>query len=73
MKTFNEWLREYTKEHGTPPAHVMAEAAWDCQQAEIDRLMLEFCPDEMEVAQFNTWAEHQQAYTGDSDRTKEQL
>lgn len=28
MKTFNEWLHEYTKEHGTPPAHVMAEAAW---------------------------------------------
>lgn len=29
MKTFNEWLENYTKEHGTPPAHVMAEAAYN--------------------------------------------
>lgn len=30
MKTFSQWLEDYTKEHGTPPAHVMAEAAWEC-------------------------------------------
>lgn len=29
MKTFSQWLEDYTKEHGTPPAHVMAEAAWN--------------------------------------------
>lgn len=29
MKTFEEWLAEYTQTHGTPPAHVMAEAAWN--------------------------------------------
>lgn len=29
-------------------------------QAEIDRLMLEFCPDEMSEEQLETWAKHQQ-------------
>jgi hypothetical protein len=30
------------------------------KQAEIDRLMLEFCPDEMTPEQMKDWAEHQQ-------------
>lgn len=29
------------------------------KQAEIDRLMLEFCPDEMTQDQFDEWARHQ--------------
>lgn len=40
------------------------EAAWDHQQAEIDRLMMEFCPDEMTAAQVASWEEHQRAVTG---------
>lgn len=32
MKTFKEWLAEYNKEHGVPPASVMAEAAWNYLQ-----------------------------------------
>ena len=36
-------------------------AAWDCQQAEIDRLMLEHCPDEMSPRQLAEWAKHQVA------------
>lgn len=59
MKTFEEWLKDYTEKHGAPPAHVMAEAAWNCQQATIDRLMLEFCPEEMTEKQFNEWKIHQ--------------
>src|SRR5688572_27774244 len=30
-------------------------AAWSCQQASIDRLMLEFCPDEMGDEQMRKW------------------
>lgn len=32
-------------------------------QAEIDRLMLEFCPDEMTEEQKANWAKHQRAAT----------
>lgn len=35
-------------------------AAWDAQQAKIDRLMLEHCPDEMTADQKEEWARHQQ-------------
>ena len=30
------------------------------QQAKIDSLMLEFCPEEMTAEQFEVWAAHQQ-------------
>lgn len=40
------------------------QTAWDHQQAEIDRLMMEFCPDEMTAAQVASWEEHQRAVTG---------
>ena len=36
-------------------------AAWDSQQAEIDRLMLEHCPDEMTSEQVEAWARAQAA------------
>ena len=31
-------------------------------QAQIDRLMLEYCPDEMTSEQLATWAAHQKAF-----------
>lgn len=34
-------------------------AAWDCQQAEIDRLMLEYCPDELTQSQMAAWVKAQ--------------
>jgi hypothetical protein len=39
-------------------------AAWDCQQASIDRLMLEWCPDEMTPHQMAEWAKAQVAAPG---------
>jgi hypothetical protein len=53
--------------------------AWNAQQAEItplkkdvstlqcaiDRLMLEFCPDEMTAEQVEEWGKHQSRYTGE--------
>lgn len=35
------------------------QAAWDVQQAAIDRLMLEYCPDEMTPEQIAEWGRHQ--------------
>jgi len=37
-------------------------AAYNAQQAEIDRLMLEFCPSEMTAEQMETWKKHQKRY-----------
>lgn len=34
-------------------------AAWDMQQATIDRLMLEHCPAEMTPEQFQQWIDRQ--------------
>lgn len=39
-------------------------AAWDSQQARIDRLMLEWCPDEMTPHQMAEWSKHQVAAPG---------
>ena len=39
-------------------------AAWDSQQARIDALMLEHCPDEMTPEQMAEWAKHQVAAPG---------
>lgn len=36
-----------------------AEAACDALQAKLDRLMLEYCPEEMTPEQLATWAKHQ--------------
>lgn len=32
---------------------------YDALQAQVDRLMLEYCPDEMTEEQFENWAKHQ--------------
>ncbi len=34
------------------------------KQAELDRIMLEFCPDEMTPEQLKTWGENQRPYEG---------
>jgi len=34
----------------------------EAKQAEIDRLMLEFCPEEMTEEQVNNWKQHQKIY-----------
>ncbi len=38
------------------------QAAHNAQQAEIDRLMLEHCPNEMSKEQVDEWAKHQKRY-----------
>jgi hypothetical protein len=35
------------------------QAAFNMQQAEIDRLMLEYCPNEMSAEQVEEWGKHQ--------------
>jgi len=34
-------------------------AEWHSFRAKLDMLMLEYCPEEMNQEQFNTWASHQ--------------
>lgn len=46
MKTFSQWLEDYTKEHGTPPAHVMAEDAWYYAQEQAQNESYGFPSDE---------------------------
>lgn len=38
---------------------------WDVQQAKIDRLMLEHCPEEMSAEQLEEWGEHQRVSSVD--------
>ena len=40
------------------------------KQAEIDRLMLEFCPEEMTQEQKETWASHQKPATDEARKPK---
>ncbi len=47
-----DWLRE-ASEQTTPCVECSA------KQAEIDRLMLEFCPQEMTIEQLGEWAKNQ--------------
>lgn len=56
--TFNAWLEGQTDERLDElwrSKTGLAKAAWDHQQATIDRLMLEFCPDEMTGEQVQAW------------------
>jgi len=52
-RTFAEIVQQY--EYQILELHQQLEA----KQAEIDRLMLEFCPDEMTEEQLNNWKQHQ--------------
>jgi hypothetical protein len=49
--------RRFARKRRDIPRHSTQEAL----QAEIDRLMLEFCPDEMSEEQLAEWARHQRA------------
>jgi len=58
----NWWQERGGKEESKPFQIVVKEdvkAAWDYQQAKIDRLMLEYCPNEMTEAQLVEWESHQ--------------
>lgn len=62
--TFETWWRENAyrfpqADYGASDFEEVAKAAWDSQQAKIDRLMLEYCPDEMTEQQKKEWARHQ--------------
>lgn len=39
------------------------------KQAQIDRLMLEYCPDEMTLAQIDNWQQHQRPATDEEAQT----
>jgi hypothetical protein len=56
--TFDQW---FINQQGLPydSSYLFAKAAWDYQQADIDRLMLEFCPNEMTEEQVRVWQEAQ--------------
>ncbi len=57
---FKEWFN--ADDHDLYNYHVESiEMAWDYQQAIIDRLMLEHCPDEMTAAQVTRWEAHQRS------------
>lgn len=59
MKTFKEWLADYNKEHGVPPASVMAEAAWEFSHTQTKDYVLRCCGYDV--------------VTGDSDLKKQSL
>ena len=46
----------------------MAARKADAIQAQLDALMLEFCPDEMTDAQRENWAKHQRPVSDDTQR-----
>ena len=56
---FQEWLKQLPTPEQTYSKRGLAAAAWGRQQAIIDRLMMEYCPDEVTEAQFNEWQKHQ--------------
>lgn len=66
-------LREVNERHGAIPEGTVLSVLKDNDalkkqnaslQAKLDRLMLEFCPDEMDPEQLKKWAQHQVAVTG---------
>ena len=49
------------------PAIAKYEAMLNALQAQVDRLMIEYCPDEMSAEQIANWERHQQAVREDVD------
>jgi hypothetical protein len=47
-----------------PDTYAVISSEIDFLQAKIDKLMLEYCPDEMTEAQVSNWALHQKLVTG---------
>lgn len=64
MTTFNEWVDRMQIAGEGYNAEEVWDAAWNLQQAKIDRLMLEYCPDEMTKEQLLKWAKHQRVVKG---------
>lgn len=61
-KEFNEWFQsQYGEFHSSEIIlyYNIILAAWDYQQAKIDALMLEYCPEEMTEDQLEEWKKHQ--------------
>ena len=56
VNTFTEIVQQY--EYQILELHLQLKS----KQAEIDRLMLEFCPDEMTEEQLDNWKHHQKIY-----------
>lgn len=72
--TFEYWFNgatyraKYDKAH---PVYLAAKEAWDAQQAEIDRLMLEYCPEEMTPAQVEEWGRNQKPVSAEEQASIE--
>ena len=56
---FEKWLKELCFRTPTEQARCLAMLAWNEQQAKIDSLMLEYCPDEMTSEQYERYEESQ--------------
>lgn len=65
--TFENWWAQYLKKEGnemlTEYEMDVARDAWNSQQARIDRLMLEHCPEEMTIEQRAEWAKNQRTFS----------
>lgn len=56
----DKWIDSRHRWH----AYDQLERELGAKQAEIDRLMLEYCPEEMTPAQMAEWERHQKAVVG---------
>lgn len=59
MSEFEKWVQKKQANGEGYDAEAIWDAAWQMQQAKIDRLMIEYCPDEMTKEQLLEWAKHQ--------------
>ncbi len=57
--TFDEFWHAQPFGWAACDAMALARKVWDHQQAEIDELMLEFCPEQMTAAQVEEYERHQ--------------
>ena len=57
--TFDEFWNAQPFGWAACDAMTLARKVWDHQQAEIDELMLEFCPDQMAADQIAEYERHQ--------------
>ena len=65
MKEFNEWFKsQYGEFHSSDIIgyYNTTLAAWSYQQAKIDALMLEYCPEEMTEDQLEEWKKSQKVF-----------
>ena len=60
-KEFDKWF-PYVERASYFYYYDLAKAAWDYQQAKIDALMLEYCPEEMTEDQLEEWKKSQKVF-----------